>query len=423
MTENRNHRRKKRPAYDQAKDAQRRRSANGVRSQNSSHPITNPNFDPDAPRPSRYTERSVDYGSGYPDNSIQFPTGGRPAQNQNRNQNRDPNRHPQNGRNQNGRAGQRPRSSRNAVRTGQSRPQSRNPQPGRNAQRLRPTEANLRDPARREGKKKRKLTRKVLRRRRIIRRLTALAMLLCVIAAGIYLTVTMLFKISAIQVRTADGVVSEAGGYSSEQIVQALGVNRPYERVWRDLFEGRIDVPLMVEKGNAILSYIRHRDYRLSRNMAFEGTYNGLRFIAANMAQAGSDFFESLDNIANYDFMVSFSLNKRSKWNLSFRTVKDNVDVSAIAAAFGGGGHKKASGASGLDKLPEFLTQNVREWTKFNKGKRRNRPADGCGLFGRPAAVPSDGRRMYRAKKTDSGARQANRTSAWTVVKKWWWVR
>ena len=225
MTENRDRRRKKRPAYDQAKDAQRRRSANGVRSQNSSHPITNPNFDPDAPRPSRYTERSVDYGSGYPDNSIQFPTGGRPAQNQNRNQNRDPNRRPQNGRNQNGRAGQRPRSSRNAARTGQSRPQSRNPQPGRNPQRLRPTEANLRDPARREGKKKRKLTRKVLRRRRIIRRLTALAMLLCVIAAGIYLTVTMLFKISAIQVRTADGVVSEAGGYSSEQIVQALGVN------------------------------------------------------------------------------------------------------------------------------------------------------------------------------------------------------
>lgn len=225
MTENRNRRRKKRPAYDQAKDAQRRRSANGVRSQNSSHPITNPNFDPDAPRPSRYTERSVDYGSGYPDNSIQFPTGGRPAQNQNRNQNRDPNRRTQNGRNQNGRAGQRPRSSRNAARTGQSRPQSRNPQPGRNPQRLRPTEANLRNPARREGKKKRKLTRKVLRRRRIIRRLTALAMLLCVIAAGIYLTVTMLFKISAIQVRTADGVVSEAGGYSSEQIVQALGVN------------------------------------------------------------------------------------------------------------------------------------------------------------------------------------------------------
>jgi oligoribonuclease NrnB/cAMP/cGMP phosphodiesterase (DHH superfamily) len=123
---------------------------------------------------------------------------------------------------------------------------------------------------------------------------------------------------------------------------QSLGVNRP------------------------ILSYIKHRDYRLSRNMCFEGTYNGLRFIAANMAQAGSDFFDSLDNIKNYDFMVSFCLNKRSKWNFSFRTTRDDVDVSAIAANFGGGGHKKASGASGLDELPSFLREGVREWTKFN---------------------------------------------------------
>ncbi|MBO5037985.1 MAG: hypothetical protein J6C85_00805 [Alphaproteobacteria bacterium] len=147
---------------------------------------------------------------------------------------------------------------------------------------------------------------------------------------------------------------------------QAQGVNRPYEKIWKELFENRIDIPLMVEKGNAILSYIRHRDYRLVRNMAFEGKYQDLRFIAVNMPQAGSDFFESLDNIKNYDFMISFSLNKRSKWNLSFRTTKENIDVSKIAASLGGGGHKKAAGASGLNRLPDFLTANVREWTKFN---------------------------------------------------------
>ena len=146
----------------------------------------------------------------------------------------------------------------------------------------------------------------------------------------------------------------------------SLGVNRPYEKVWRDLFEGNIDVPLMVEKGIAILSYIKHRDYRLVRNMAFEGTYKNLRFIAANMAQAGSDFFESLDNIKNYHFMISFSLNKRNKWNLSFRTTRDDIDVAEIAATLGGGGHKRASGASGLDELPEWMRENVREWTKFN---------------------------------------------------------
>ncbi len=151
-----------------------------------------------------------------------------------------------------------------------------------------------------------------------------------------------------------------------EYAFQSLGVNRPYEHVWKDLFENQIDIPLMVEKGKAILSYIKHRDYRLVRNMAFEGKYNNLRFIAVNMPQAGSDFFESLDNINNYDFMISFSLNKRSKWNLSFRTTKENVDVSEIASTLGGGGHKKASGASGLDVLPDFLTSNIKEWTKFN---------------------------------------------------------
>jgi len=146
----------------------------------------------------------------------------------------------------------------------------------------------------------------------------------------------------------------------------SLGVNRPYEKVWHDLFENRIDVDLMVEKGNAILSYIKNRDYRLVRNMAFEGKYQNLRFLAANMAQAGSDFFESLDNIKNYDFMVSFNLNKRNKWNLSLRTTREDVDVSAIAQAHGGGGHKKAAGISGLDDLPIWLKENVKEWTKFN---------------------------------------------------------
>ena len=201
---------KRRPVYDQARDARPSRPADrsnvGYPSSTTPgrHPVTNPNYDPDAPRPSRYAARDTGSGS-YPDNSIQFPTGGRPAQKQNSSRNRAPDA---------------PRRKKTAPRKNQRRKNA--PQ----SQRLRPTQANLRDPARREGKKKRKMTRKALRRRRAIQRLTALAMLLCVIAAGIYLTVTMLFKINTIEVRTADGVVSEAGGYSSEQILQALGVQK-----------------------------------------------------------------------------------------------------------------------------------------------------------------------------------------------------
>ena len=59
----------------------------------------------------------------------------------------------------------------------------------------------------------------------MLRRLMAFVTLLAVIAAGVYLTMTMLFKIGTIQVQTADGtVVQEVGGYSSSQILQALGV-------------------------------------------------------------------------------------------------------------------------------------------------------------------------------------------------------
>ena len=66
----------------------------------------------------------------------------------------------------------------------------------------------------------------------MFRRLTALAMLAAVLAAGVYLTVTMLFKINTIRVCTADGaVVQEAGGYTGEQILQALGV-QPEENIF-----------------------------------------------------------------------------------------------------------------------------------------------------------------------------------------------
>lgn len=228
--------RKRRRAYDQARDDRRGGQSNQHRSSagagsdlgysgyagysSGGHPITNPNYDPDAPRPSRYTEHTVNYGS-YPDNSITFPTGGRSSQSGAQ-------------RPRSGQSGQRRTSGGNQRNrrpaSGQNRNAQRRPQNAQNrsGQRMRPVQGQnaRRDPVRREGRKKRKLTRAAIRRRRLMRRLTALVMLLCVIGAGVYLTVTMLFKISSIQVQTADGTqVAEVGGYASEQILQALGVH------------------------------------------------------------------------------------------------------------------------------------------------------------------------------------------------------
>ena len=182
----------------------------------------------DRRRTQGYQEQTLDFSggnvtfenhsSGYADNSIRFPqqTARRPN-----NQNRS--------RRQGQQRSQRPRQNTTAYPTNGSRPRNgQRPQSARRPQsggRYRPTEANLRSPARREGRKKRRLTRAAVRRRRAIRRLTALALLLCVIGVGVYLTVTMLFKINTLEVAVDGEVVQEVGGYSSAEILQALGVH------------------------------------------------------------------------------------------------------------------------------------------------------------------------------------------------------
>lgn len=148
-----------------------------------------------------------------------------------------------------------------------------------------------------------------------------------------------------------------------EYAIQTYGVNRPTDKIWSQLINNEINIKETVEKGNAILSWVRHRNYRLVRGMAFESEYKGLRCICSNMAQGQSEFFDSLENNRDFDFMVNFFMNKKNRWNLTFYTYKNNVDVSKIAAEFGGGGHAKAAGASSLTELPEFLL-NGKPWSK-----------------------------------------------------------
>ncbi|MBE6452115.1 MAG: hypothetical protein E7012_01310 [Alphaproteobacteria bacterium] len=143
-----------------------------------------------------------------------------------------------------------------------------------------------------------------------------------------------------------------------EYAFQSLGVNRPEDKTWDNLLDGTININEMVAKGEAILSWIKIRNIRLSHNMAFESEYMGYKCICANMAQGYSEFFDSVPNLESYDFMCNFYMNKKNTWNLSFYSSKDEVDVSKIASSLGGGGHKHAAGASKLKKLPDFLMKN-----------------------------------------------------------------
>ena len=191
------------------------------------------NGEPLSRPPSRSANGSV--RSSRADNSIQFPTQTRrPAQGQGSNTTQYPTgSRPADSRPKNAKSGGKQRRPANNARSGQSSRKNQN-HPNRQHpaasqsqnQRLRPAQsAPQQSPARREKRKKRKVTRATLRRRRILRRLTAFAMLLCVIGAGIYLTMTMLFRINSIQVQTPDGKqVTEIAGYSADSILQRMGV-------------------------------------------------------------------------------------------------------------------------------------------------------------------------------------------------------
>lgn len=175
------------------------------------------NGEPLSRPPSRSANGSV--RSSRADNSIQFPT-------------QSQTRRPAGSRPKNAKSGGKQRRPANNARSGQNSRKNQNYQnanrqhPAGNGQRLRPAQsAPQQSPARREKRKKRKVTRATLRRRRMLRRLTAFAMLLCVIGAGIYLTMTMLFRINSIQVQTPDGKqVTEIAGYTADSILQRMGV-------------------------------------------------------------------------------------------------------------------------------------------------------------------------------------------------------
>ncbi len=191
------------------------------------------NGEPLSRPPSRSANGSV--RASRADNSIQFPTQSqtrRPAQGSNTTQYPTGSR-PAGSRPKNAKSGGKERRPANNARSGQNSRKNQNAQnhpnrqhPAGSGQRLRPAQsAPQQSPARREQRKKRKVTRATLRRRRMLRRLTAFAMLLCVIGAGIYLTMTMLFRINSIQVQTPDGKqVNEIAGYSADSILQRMGV-------------------------------------------------------------------------------------------------------------------------------------------------------------------------------------------------------
>lgn len=98
-----------------------------------------------------------------------------------------------------------------------------------------------------------------------------------------------------------------------------------------------------VDLGKIILLYQEQQDMLACERSAFEAFIDGKQVICLNTRFFSSNTLKTVYNPIKHSFMVGFEFTG-DKWSVSLRSDKPDVDVSVIAKARGGGGHKAAAG-------------------------------------------------------------------------------
>ena len=114
--------------------------------------------------------------------------------------------------------------------------------------------------------------------------------------------------------------------------------------------EGTIEI---IRQGEQILNYQKMQNTRACKH-AFVVNYYGYRVLALNIGGANSTAFDSVYDPNLHDILCPFYFTG-TQWVFSLFSLKD-IDVSVIAKANGGGGHKQAAGFQKKNLPAEFLT-------------------------------------------------------------------
>jgi len=99
-----------------------------------------------------------------------------------------------------------------------------------------------------------------------------------------------------------------------------------------------------IDRGHTLIEYINSSNTAMLRKHSFESTFDGYKVLACNTHNFSSQTFESLWDESKYDFMVAFTHSKGKEYWVSLYTTKKDIDLSKIAASYGGGGHAQAAG-------------------------------------------------------------------------------
>lgn len=113
----------------------------------------------------------------------------------------------------------------------------------------------------------------------------------------------------------------------------------PEELSMRWLFDNSY-VKELIGKGKTIEAFLKSNNKEYCESYGFETEFEGHKAYALNRAMCGSDTFHSV-NDGSYDLFIGFAFDGNG-WSYALRS--DKIDVSEIAAKYGGGGHSGAAG-------------------------------------------------------------------------------
>jgi len=118
---------------------------------------------------------------------------------------------------------------------------------------------------------------------------------------------------------------------------------KPVDAIWKYLFnyEDGTLLDSIISTGKTVLEYQKSLDEKAIKN-AFEVNFHGYKAIAVNVQQVSTYTFAHYQS--EYDIGIGFHYQPGRGVVMSLRSLSDDVDVSAIADKYDGGGHKGAAG-------------------------------------------------------------------------------
>lgn len=114
----------------------------------------------------------------------------------------------------------------------------------------------------------------------------------------------------------------------------------PESSIWKSLYDTN-EVEDIIETGTMLRAYDDFIDKKRCEAKGFDYELNGYKCFCLNQSRVSGDTFKSVEG--NYDVYIGFSYDGKN-WAYSLRSARPCVDVSELAAIYGGGGHVGAAG-------------------------------------------------------------------------------